>query len=82
MNSSIESGVASREELQTAIDLEEDAIFSGFCKRLRLSDIREYENKALKEAQAQAEANVQLERQLARLKNQYAITHLYTGQIS
>jgi structural maintenance of chromosome 1 len=67
---SLESGEISREELQTTINVEEDAIFSAFCKRLRLSDIREYENKALKEARAQAEANMQLDRQLARLRNQ------------
>ena len=48
-----------------------DHIYTGFSKSVGLTNIREYEEKQLKEAQEVAEERLNLSNQLAKLKYQY-----------
>lgn len=52
------------------IEREEDAIFADFCERIGVDDIREYEEKQLRSAQADNAQLLKLDTHVARLNNQ------------
>jgi structural maintenance of chromosome 1 len=52
------------------IDEAEDSIFQEFCHKIRVSNIREYEDHQLKAAQGEAEARLRFDSQIARLTHQ------------
>ncbi|GAA5911296.1 cohesin subunit SMC1 [Sporobolomyces salmoneus] len=58
------------ESLREVIHSEEDAIFSDFCQRIGVDDIREYEEKQLRGAQEDHAQMLKYETQLARLDTQ------------
>ena len=47
----------------------EDLVFADYCKRIGVRNIREYESKQLKEAQAEAEMRLRLDTQMHRLEH-------------
>lgn len=51
------------------IDKAEVTIYAAFCKRIRVSSIREYEEKQLAGAQADNESRLKYDTQIARLTN-------------
>ncbi|CAG8670941.1 475_t:CDS:10, partial [Acaulospora colombiana] len=55
------------EKLQAVIDEAEDGIFRDFCQKIRVSNIRDYEDHQLKAAQGEAEARLRFDSQIARL---------------
>lgn len=58
------------DDIRRTVAREEDAVFADFCKRIGVKDIRVYESRQLKDAQAEGEERLRLDRQIARLKNQ------------
>lgn len=52
------------------IEREEDAIFTDFCDRIGVNDIREYEEKQLRTAQEDSQRMLKFDKQIARLNNQ------------
>ncbi|CEQ42431.1 SPOSA6832_04230 [Sporobolomyces salmonicolor] len=61
---------AQAEAHREVIHSEEDTIFSDFCERIGVSDIREYEDKQLRGAQEDNAQMLKFNTQLARLNNQ------------
>lgn len=60
----------------------EDEIFSAFCRKIKVSNIREYEERQLKVAQEESEARLRFDNQIARLTHQYVrfvFQSSYTG---
>eukprot|EP01094_Clydonella_sp_ATCC50884_P012599 TRINITY_DN2283_c0_g1_i1.p1 TRINITY_DN2283_c0_g1~~TRINITY_DN2283_c0_g1_i1.p1 ORF type:complete len:477 (+),score=129.05 TRINITY_DN2283_c0_g1_i1:83-1513(+) len=58
------------EVLQSRIHRSEDAIFAEFCRNLGVENIREYEEKHLKELQRRAERSLEISALKAKLENQ------------
>ena len=58
-------------ELSTAVNAAEDGVFAAFCRKIGVSNIREYEERQLKVAQEESQARLRFETQIARLQNQY-----------
>lgn len=58
------------DELSAVINAAEDQIYGSFCQRIGVSNIREYEARQLKLAQAESEARLKFEMQIARLRHQ------------
>ncbi|KAJ9093054.1 hypothetical protein QFC21_006547 [Naganishia friedmannii] len=58
------------EELAEQVNTVDDEIFAAFCRRIRVADIREYENEQLKVAQEENEALLKFRSQIARLEHQ------------
>lgn len=50
----------------------DDEVFHQFCKDVKISNIRAYEDRELKLQQEQEETRLRFEKQLTRLQNQYA----------
>jgi len=46
-------------------------VFGAFCRQIRVSNIREYEERQLKVAQEESEARLRFDTQIARLTHQY-----------
>ena len=57
-------------ELQSTIFAAEDGVFEAFCRQIKVSDIREYEERQLKVAQEESEARLRFDTQIARLTHQ------------
>lgn len=57
-------------QLQSTVFQAEDEVFTDFCRRINVSNIREYEERQLKVAQAENEARVRYDTQIARLTHQ------------
>ncbi|KAI8982948.1 condensin complex subunit SMC1 [Trametes punicea] len=53
--------------LASVINAAEDDIFADFCRRIGVANIRQYEERQLKVAQAESEARLQFDTQIARL---------------
>ena len=53
--------------LAAVINAAEDDIFADFCEQIGVSNIREYEERQLKLAQAESEARLHFDTQIARL---------------
>lgn len=49
----------------------EDGVFTTFCKKIGVANIREYEARQLKVAQEESQARLRYDTQIARLTNQY-----------
>lgn len=56
--------------LQAVANQEDDAVFAQFCGRIRVANIREYEERQLKVMQQQSDARLEFERQMKRLEHQ------------
>lgn len=59
------------ETLQAAIGEADDSVFGDFCRRIGVGNIRDYEERQLKIAQAVSEARHRFDTQIARLTTQY-----------
>ena len=62
-------------KLQDIIDEVESEIFGDFCRKIRISNIQEYEDRQLKAAQEESEARLRFDSQISRLTHQYAPSH-------
>jgi structural maintenance of chromosome 1 len=58
------------EELASQVNAADDEIFADFCRRIRVANIREYENVQLKAAQEENDALLKYKTQIARLEHQ------------
>jgi structural maintenance of chromosome 1 len=58
------------QELQSTVFAAEDGVFEAFCHQIRVSNIREYEERQLKVAQEESEARLRFDTQIARLTHQ------------
>jgi len=59
--------------LQVIVDRAEDGTFANFCRKIKVANIREYEDRQLKASQGEMEARLRYDMQIARLNHQYAI---------
>jgi structural maintenance of chromosome 1 len=66
--------------LQVIVDSAEDGIFANFCRKIRVTNIREYEDRQLKASQDEMDARLRYDTQIARLTHQYAILSLSIGR--
>lgn len=53
--------------LAAVINEAEDGVFEEFCEEIGVANIRDYEERQLKVAQAESEARLQFDTQIARL---------------
>ncbi|KAF4618816.1 hypothetical protein D9613_009734 [Agrocybe pediades] len=58
--------------LSQVINEAEDDVFAAFCRKIGVSNIREYEERQLKVAQEESQARLRFDTQIARLSNQAA----------
>lgn len=58
------------EELASVVNAVEDKIFGDFCRKIKVEDIREYEQRQLKASQDESEARMRFDTQIARLTHQ------------
>jgi structural maintenance of chromosome 1 len=58
-------------ELALTVNAAEDGVFQGFCRKIKVSNIREYEERQMKVAQEESKARLQYETQISRLTHQY-----------
>ncbi|KAJ2928232.1 hypothetical protein H1R20_g8845, partial [Candolleomyces eurysporus] len=56
--------------LSQTINTAEDAIFASFCRKIGVTNIREYEERQLKIAQEESQARLRFDTQIARLTHQ------------
>lgn len=56
--------------LSATVNNEEDRIFAAFCRKIKVANIREYEERQLKVAQEESEARLRFDTQIARLTHQ------------
>lgn len=56
--------------LTQTINAAEDAIFASFCRKIGVTNIREYEERQLKIAQEESQARLRFDTQIARLTHQ------------
>ncbi|KAM6496344.1 condensin complex subunit SMC1 [Amanita muscaria] len=56
--------------LQSTVEKAEDGVFAQFCRKIKVSNIREYEERQLKLAQEESEARLRFDNQIARLTHQ------------
>lgn len=59
--------------LQVIVDGAEDGTFANFCRKINVTNIREYEDRQLKASQDEMEARLRYDAQIARLTHQYTI---------
>ncbi|KAJ7098698.1 condensin complex subunit SMC1 [Mycena belliarum] len=57
-------------ELTATINNAEDSTFTAFCRKIKVANIREYEERQLKVAQEESEARLRFDNQIARLTHQ------------
>jgi structural maintenance of chromosome 1 len=62
------------EELRSLIYSAEDDIFTGFCRKIGVANIREYEERQLKVAQEESEARLRFDTQIQRLTHQFVLS--------
>ncbi len=55
------------------VDAADDAVFEGFCHRIGVESIREYENVQLRAAEQENAALLKYRSQIARLNLQYVL---------
>lgn len=67
-NADITAKERSIDSIAQVVDAADDAIFNAFCRRIRVSSIREYEDVQLRLAQSESEARAKFDTQIARLK--------------
>ncbi|KAG5644198.1 hypothetical protein DXG03_008861 [Asterophora parasitica] len=59
-------------ELAAIVNAAEDNVFKAFCRKIKVANIREYEERQMKVAQEESKARLQYESQIARLGHQSA----------
>ncbi|RDB26948.1 Structural maintenance of chromosomes protein 1 [Hypsizygus marmoreus] len=57
-------------ELSATVNAAEDGIFKAFCRKIKVANIREYEERQMKVAQEESKARLQYETQISRLTHQ------------
>jgi structural maintenance of chromosome 1 len=57
-------------DLRVTVEKAEDGIFAPFCRKIKVPNIREYEERQLKLAQEESEARLRFDNQIARLTHQ------------
>ena len=57
-------------ELQETVNEADDKIFGAFCRKIKVKNIREYEERQLKALQEGSEARTRFSVQISRLKHQ------------
>jgi structural maintenance of chromosome 1 len=67
--------------LQVVVDSAEDGIFANLCQKIKVANIREYEDRQLKASHDEMEARLRFDTQISRLTHQYAIRLPYLGRI-
>lgn len=70
MNKAIDSLEKEIESVKEEVNESQDRVFEDFCRRVGVANIREYEEKQLKEAQERTERRVRLTTQQSKLENQ------------
>ncbi|KIY73713.1 condensin complex subunit SMC1 [Cylindrobasidium torrendii FP15055 ss-10] len=60
------------EKLEGAIDAATESLFAAFCRKIKVKNIREYEERQLKVAQEESSAKLRFQTQIMRLKHQIA----------
>ena len=73
LSETVDEHTARLNQLRDTVAKAEDAIFSDFCKRIGVRNIREYESKQLKEMQELGSQNLVFEKTIARLRNKYVL---------
>ena len=63
--------------MASVINAAEDDIFADFCSEIGVANIREYEERQLKLVQAESEARLQFDTQIARLTHKYESSSSY-----
>jgi structural maintenance of chromosome 1 len=67
-------------ELAATVNEAEDGVFEAFCRKIKVSNIREYEERQMKVAQEESRARLQYETQISRLTHQlvseFDVVHL------
>ena len=66
----MDSQKAKVEQLASQVNAADDEVFADFCRRIRVANIREYEDVQLKAAQEESDALVKYRTQIARLEHQ------------
>lgn len=56
--------------LQAVVNKADDKVFGAFCRKIRVKDIREYEERQLKALQEGSEARTRFNTQIQRLTHQ------------
>jgi structural maintenance of chromosome 1 len=57
-------------KLQSVVNASDDKVFSAFCRKIKVKNIREYEERQLKALQEGAEARTRFNTQINRLTHQ------------
>ena len=65
------------EKLASQVNATDDEVFADFCRRIRVADIREYEDVQLKAAQEENDALLKYRTQIARLEHQSVARWIY-----
>jgi structural maintenance of chromosome 1 len=60
-------------KLQNVVNAADDKIFSSFCRKIKVKNIREYEERQLKALQEGAEARTRFNTQINRLRHQLSL---------
>ena len=68
------------DKIAAVINEAEDEIFADFCTTIGVENIREYEERQLKLAQAESEARLQFDTQIARLTHAYVSSLIQSFQ--
>jgi structural maintenance of chromosome 1 len=67
-------------ELSATVNAAEDDVFGAFCRKIKVSNIREYEERQMKVAQEESRARLQYETQISRLTHQFVFRFLVMGR--
>lgn len=62
--------------LTATINTAEDDIFQAFCRKINVSNIREYEERQMKVAQEESKARLLYETQISRFTHQFSVSIL------
>jgi structural maintenance of chromosome 1 len=63
--------------LQQVVDTADDKIFSAFCRKIKVKNIREYEELQLKAIQEGNEARTRFNNQITRLNHQLSYERFF-----
>jgi structural maintenance of chromosome 1 len=61
-------------ELAATVNAAEDDIFQAFCRKIKVSNIREYEERQMKVAQEESKARLLYETQISRFTHQFSVS--------
>lgn len=69
------------ESLQVVVNAADDRVFRDFCRKIRVKNIREYEERQLKAIQEGSEARTRFSTQIQRLNHQYVHPFFFFTQV-